>query len=122
MIEETRTTRAGVAPGVGPMLWMGIVVVAIQAAQRPVVLDPVSRRPVEPRAVLSERIDINHDSAATLRAATGIGPVTAQAIVHERQRHGCFRDLDDLRRVRGIGPLTILRARHMLSCRPGRVG
>jgi competence protein ComEA len=36
-----------------------------------------------------------------------IGPELARRIVADRQERGPFRDLDDLRRVRGIGPRTL---------------
>jgi competence protein ComEA len=37
----------------------------------------------------------------------GIGEQLARRIVADRQERGPFLDLDDLRRVRGIGPRTL---------------
>jgi competence protein ComEA len=36
-----------------------------------------------------------------------IGEQLAKRIVTDRQEHGPFRDLSELRRVRGIGPKTL---------------
>lgn len=52
-------------------------------------------------------VDVNRADVAALTALPGIGPVTAAAIVDERDRNGPFRDVDDLRRVRGIGPAKV---------------
>ncbi len=48
-------------------------------------------------------IDVNRASAADLELLDGIGPKIAEAIVHERER-APFACVDDLVRVRGIGP------------------
>jgi competence protein ComEA len=37
----------------------------------------------------------------------GIGEVLARRIVEDRRQRGPFRDLGELRRVRGIGPKTL---------------
>jgi len=37
----------------------------------------------------------------------GVGEQLAKRIVAERLENGAFRDWDDLRRVRGIGPRTL---------------
>ena len=51
--------------------------------------------------------NINTANAATLQRVLGIGPVKAQAITDYRNQHGLFRSLDELTRVRGIGPATL---------------
>ncbi len=51
--------------------------------------------------------DLNRDRAGPLLLLPGIGPTLAAAIVAEREAGGPFRDLADLRRVRGIGPRTL---------------
>jgi competence protein ComEA len=43
------------------------------------------------------------------QALPGIGPCLAERIVKNRQKNGEFADLEDLQRVRGIGPATIRR-------------
>ena len=58
-------------------------------------------------------VDLNSATAEQLDALPGVGPATAAAIVAERRQHGPFASVDDLARVRGIGPakLAALRAR-----------
>lgn len=56
------------------------------------------------------RIDINHASAAELRRLPGIGATLSQRILEARARQP-FRSVEDLRRVRGIGPKTLERLR-----------
>lgn len=54
-------------------------------------------------------VPINTASAKELESLPGIGPALAQRIVAERVRGGPFRRLEDLRRVKGIGPKTVAR-------------
>jgi competence ComEA-like helix-hairpin-helix protein len=46
--------------------------------------------------------DINRDDAKRLDRIDGIGPKTAANIVAFREKHGSFKKLDDLRKVKGI--------------------
>jgi competence protein ComEA len=48
----------------------------------------------------------------------GVGETLARRIVESRSKHGRFADLDDLRRVRGIGPKTLERIRPFLRPLP----
>jgi competence ComEA-like helix-hairpin-helix protein len=54
-------------------------------------------------------IDLNQADASTLQLLPGIGPTLAQRIVEDREVAGLYSDVEDLRRVRGVGPLTIRR-------------
>jgi competence protein ComEA len=54
-------------------------------------------------------IDLNRADAATLDRLPGIGPVLAAAIVADRAARGPFASVEDLGRVRGIGPRTVER-------------
>lgn len=47
-------------------------------------------------------VDVNHASAEQLDSLPGIGPTLAAAIVSDRERHGAFRSVDDLLRVKGL--------------------
>jgi competence protein ComEA len=51
-------------------------------------------------------VDINSASAAELEALPGIGAVKAAAIVEERKSRP-FSSVEDLERVRGIGPALV---------------
>lgn len=53
------------------------------------------------------RIDINSASEQEISLLPEIGPATARAIIEDRAARGPFVRVDDLGRVRGIGPKTI---------------
>ena len=57
------------------------------------------------------RLDLNKASAGELMALPGIGEKRAVAIVAWRDANGPFRSIDDLDKVRGIGPATLDRLR-----------
>jgi competence protein ComEA len=48
-------------------------------------------------------ISINTASEEDLTALPGIGPRSAQAIVEERDKRGGFKNLEEIKKVRGIG-------------------
>ena len=50
------------------------------------------------------QVDLNRADVRELSLLPGIGPVLARRIVRHRDRHGPFRQLDDLADVSGIGP------------------
>lgn len=52
-------------------------------------------------------LDLNLASAAELERLPHIGPVTAARIIVDREENGPFGSLDDLARVKGIGPKTV---------------
>lgn len=56
-------------------------------------------------------IDVNTASAAALEAIPGVGAKTAAAILSDREENGAFASVEDLDRVRGIGPATVERLR-----------
>lgn len=61
--------------------------------------------------VAGTTLDVNSATAADLELLPGIGPALAQRIVDDRARSGPFRTVEDLDRVRGIGPRTVERLR-----------
>jgi competence protein ComEA len=54
--------------------------------------------------VLSIPININTAKAEELDILPGVGPKMAQAIVDFREAHGKFSTLEDLQKVKGLGP------------------
>ena len=60
-------------------------------------------------------VDLNTATAAQLDALPGIGPATAAAIVQDRDATGPFTSVDDLTRVRGIGPSKLAQLRDLVS-------
>jgi len=61
-------------------------------------------------------VDINTADAMTIsKAMKGIGIKKAQAIVAYRDKHGKFKSVDDLAKVKGIGKKTIAMNKANLS-------
>jgi competence protein ComEA len=68
-----------------------------------------------PDATSEGPLDLNTATAAQFDALPGVGPATAQAIVADRERNGPFRSVDDLLRVRGIGPAKLDQIRGLVT-------
>ncbi len=69
-----------------------------------------SRDPTQVGRLLdAQPLDVNRASAEELQLLPRIGPTLARRIVEERERGGPFRTVQDLTRVRGIGPRTVER-------------
>jgi competence protein ComEA len=67
---------------------------------------------------LGRPVDLNRASAEDLAAVPGIGPGLAGDVVREREERGPFASPDSLRRVRGIGPARLERARPWVRVSP----
>ena len=72
--------------------------------------------------VLNETINPNTASVASLLRLPGIGPARAQGIVTYREAFAAeypgwqpFQDLDDVTRVKGLGPRTVDAMRQWLA-------
>jgi competence protein ComEA len=61
------------------------------------------------RAAAATKVDLNTADATALQTLSGVGPVTAEAIIAYRTEHGPFTDLAQLQEVSGIGPATFAR-------------
>src|SRR5262245_24924109 len=68
---------------------------------------PTEREPV----VILATIDLNRANKAELLQLPGVGEHTAEAILLAREERGSFRQVDDLREVKGIGPMRLERIR-----------
>jgi comEA protein len=64
-------------------------------------------------------LDLNTASAAELELLPGIGPALASRIVEHRATVGLFARVDDLDKVRGIGPKLLERLRPYVRVAPG---
>jgi competence protein ComEA len=64
--------------------------------------------------VVEFQLDVNAASWSEFAVLPGLGETLAKRIVASRESEGPFRDHDDLRRVRGIGPRTLERIRPYL--------
>ncbi len=60
-------------------------------------------------------VNLNTATAAELDELPGIGPATAAAIITDRDQHGAFQTVDDLARVRGIGPAKLEQLRDLVT-------
>lgn len=60
---------------------------------------------------ITEPIDINTASPATLMLLPGVGEKTARNIVYYRINNGRFKSVDELLNVSGIGPVTLEKIR-----------
>ena len=60
-------------------------------------------------------VNLNTANASELDALPGIGPATSAAIISDREQHGPFRTVDDLARVRGIGPAKLEQLRNLVT-------
>jgi competence protein ComEA len=56
---------------------------------------------------ITHRVDLNSAGAEELALLPNIGPKLARAIIEDRETNGDYETLEDLDRVRGIGPRTI---------------
>lgn len=56
---------------------------------------------------LRGKLNINTASDVQFQLLPGVGPAKAERIVAYRQKHGKFRRIQDLRRVKGIGQKTL---------------
>ena len=65
----------------------------------------------DPDRQLDYRIDINAANWVQWRNMPGVGEVLARRIVADRLENGPFRTIDDLQRIKGIGPKMIERLR-----------
>ncbi len=71
-----------------------------------------------PRQHASFQVDINEAQWPELSQLPGVGETIAHRIVESRARDGRFADLEELRRVRGIGPKTLERMKPYLRPLP----
>ncbi len=67
-----------------------------------------------PERAARMQLDLNAAGWAELSNLPGIGEILAREIVADRQAHGPFRSLDELTRVRGIGPHRLREIRDFL--------
>ena len=57
------------------------------------------------KMTLGMHVSVNLESLEGLTAVPGIGPELARLIVRERNTKGCFKSLNEIKTIRGIGPV-----------------
>jgi competence protein ComEA len=65
------------------------------------------------------KLDLNHATAADFERLPGIGPVLAKSLWEDRERHGPFRTVEDLKRVKGIGAKRLELVRPLVMVHAG---
>ena len=75
--------------------------------------------PVVRKVAPAAKIDVNRASEEKLRTLPGVGPTLATRILDAR-RERAFRDVEDLRRVKGIGAKTLERLRPFVEVESAR--
>lgn len=82
--------------------------------------DPGVPRPLagDERLVIGLPLDVNRASARELAFVPGLGARLAEALVRDRDRNGPFASVEDVMRVRGIGPKKLEKARPALTLAP----
>jgi competence protein ComEA len=73
---------------------------------------------LEADAVSTSRIDLNNADRAQLLQLPGVGETLARRIEAYRQEHNGFRNVEELRRVTGIGPALLERLRPLVEVEP----
>jgi competence protein ComEA len=63
-------------------------------------------------------VDLNHAGRAELEQVPGLGPALAKEIADDRDRKGPFKSVEELRRVKGIGPATFDKVRAFVRVEP----
>ena len=65
--------------------------------------------------------DLNKADQAELEQVPGIGPSLAREIAADRQKRGQFKSVEELRRVKGVGPATFDKVRTFLQVDPANL-
>lgn len=66
-------------------------------------------------AFLFASIDINHADSKELVKLNGVGEAKALRIVQYIKQNGCFKSLDDITSVKGIGKGILLKNKDMIK-------
>lgn len=102
-------------PGVGPATlegWREHLALPDGAGQAALTPPPF---PVRAPAPTGGPVSLSSATAADLEMLPGIGPALAARIIAWRDSAGGFRTMEDLMKVRGIGPATFARLKPLLA-------
>ncbi len=112
--------RRGDQVFVGSLLSVGLVLVAVHWLK----LSEWGRRPVEvdrlPAGEYQYMVDINRATWVEWAQFDGIGETLAKRIVADRQTRGPFESINEVQRVKGIGPKKFAQMRPYLAIEPAQ--
>lgn len=91
------------------------IVLLLLFAAGPALAEQPATPPPAAKAPLQGTVNINTADATQLALLPGIGPKAADSIIEYRKSAGDFTSLDDLVKVKGIGPKTMEKLRPYLS-------
>jgi competence protein ComEA len=66
------------------------------------------------------QVNLNSATMAQLQTLPGIGPATAQRIMDYREQTGSFKKIEELMNVRGIGEVSFLKLKALVTLTPAR--
>ena len=105
------------------LLFVGAVVlagIAIQYFQKinprfKVVLPPVVAAQRAATTIIDKKVNPNKANSEELIRLPGIGPTLAENIIEYRNSHGGFKSLEELEKVKGLGPKKLERLKDYLE-------
>ena len=105
------------------LLFVGAVVlagIAIQYFQKinprfKVVLPPVVAAQRTATTIIDKKVNPNKANSEELIRLPGIGPALAENIIEYRNSHGGFKSLEELEKVKGLGPKKLERLKDYLE-------
>ena len=113
----------GALAALGAFALAGLGVVAWQQRRPPLVVSgtpaPAEAAQWDQALEHARRLDVNTADVAELERLPQVGPALARRIVEDRQARGPFRSAEDLARVRGIGPKTLVALQDYIAVRLG---
>lgn len=77
--------------------------------------ETVERKGTSGAADTPSIVDINTATGRALETLPGIGPATAEKIIEHRRTHGPFSRVEDLMKVKGIGPKKFEKLRQFIT-------
>jgi len=117
--DRTQRKRNGLAGGDQRFILVVIAVALLLMAAHWVRLSGWGRQTIEIEQLAPREtefhVDVNTATWVEWAQLEGIGPALAKRIVEDRERNGPFAGIDDIERVRGIGPKRLEKLRPWLT-------
>ncbi|MCD5401503.1 helix-hairpin-helix domain-containing protein [candidate division NPL-UPA2 bacterium] len=67
-----------------------------------------------PPSQQERKINLNTATLTELETLPGIGPVRAQAIINYREQHNGFKNIEEIKNIRGIGEITFRKIKELI--------